>query len=85
MGCEVFGRWSRQSVELVPALARERASGMHLRIRRCTALSLQHRWWGVLGVALQKSVAHLLLNQTVGVDLVPTPLELMPPISEVLF
>ena len=85
LGCEDFGCWSRQSVELVPALARERARGMHLRIRRGTALSLQHRWWGVLGVALQKAVAHLVLNQTVGVDLVPTQLEPMPPISEVLF
>ena len=41
--------------------------------------------FGVLGVALQKAVAHLVLNQTVGVDLVPTQLEPMPPISEVLF
>ena len=85
LGCEVFGRWSRQCVELVPALARERARGMHPRIRRGTALSLQHRWWGVLGVALQKAVAHLVLNQTSGADLIHTQLEPIPPLAEVVF
>ena len=85
LGCEVFGRWSRQSVQLVPALARERARGMHPRIRRGIALSLQHRWWGLLGVALQKAVAHLVQCQVVGVDLVQTQLEPVPPIGDVAY
>ena len=45
LGAEVYGRWSAQCVELVPALARERARGLHPRVRRGTALGLQHRWW----------------------------------------
>ena len=85
LGCEVFGRWSRQSVQLVPALARERSWGMHPRIRRGIALSLQQRWWGLLGVALQKAVAHLVLCQASGVDLVQTQLEPVPPIGDVAF
>ena len=33
LGCEVYGRWSEQCVKLVPALARERARGVHPRLR----------------------------------------------------
>ena len=84
LGCEVFGRWSKQSVKLVPALARERARGLHPRVRRGVALSLQHRWWGLLGVALQKAVAHLVLNSG-GDDLVQTQLEPNPPLADTVF
>ena len=83
LGCEVFGRWSRQSVHLVPRLAHARASGMHPRIRRGAAFSFQHRWWGLLCIALQKAVSHLVRNQVVGADLVQTQLEPMPCLSDV--
>ena len=72
LGCEVYGRWSQQCVDLVPALARERSRGLHPRIRRGVALSLQNRWWGILGVALQNAVAHCIMNSSAGVDLVTT-------------
>ena len=32
LGAEVFGRWGAQSVQLVPALARERCRGVHVRL-----------------------------------------------------
>ena len=85
LGYEVFGRWSAQSVKLVPALARESTRGMHPRIRRGLALSLQHRWWGLLGIALQKAVAHLVQCQSIddGVDLVQTQLEPVPPLGDI--
>ena len=54
LGCEVYGRWSDQCVVLVPDLARERTRGLHPRVQRGTALALQHRWWDILGMALQK-------------------------------
>lgn len=30
---------------------------------------LQHRWWGVLGIAQQKAVANIILHSDVGADL----------------
>ena len=39
------------------------------------ALSLQHRWWGILGIALQKAVAHIVHHSNTNPDLVTTLLE----------
>ncbi len=75
LGAEVFGRWSEQPIELVPALVRERTRGVHPRLRRGTAHLLQRRWWGILGIGLQRGVAHILLYGS-GADLVRTQLEL---------
>ena len=77
LGCEVYGRWSAQSVKLVPELARERARGLHPRIRRGVALGLQHRWWGILSIALQRAVANVVLNPDCA-DLNRLQLEPMP-------
>ena len=82
LGCEVFGRWSAQCVKLIPELARERTRGSHPRLRRGMALSLQHRWWGLLGIANQKAMAHLILNASAGVDLWQTQLEPCPPLGD---
>ena len=57
VSCEVYGRWGRQSAELVPKLAPERARGLPLRIRRGAQLIYQKRWCGILSVALQSAVA----------------------------
>ena len=84
LGCEVFGRWSQQCVDLVPQLARERARGLHPRVRRGMALGLQHRLWGLLGVALQKSVAQLVIFDGSGADLIQTQLEPTPPLADVV-
>ena len=78
LGCEVYGRWGQHCVKLVPQLARERTRGLHPRVRRGTALSLQHRWWGILGVALQKSVAEMVANAGAGADLSTGHLEPTP-------
>ena len=59
LGAEVFGRWSAQCIKFAPALARERSRGLNPRIRRGVALSLQHRWWCILGIALQKNCCEL--------------------------
>ncbi len=37
------------------------------------AMSLQHRWWGILGIALQRAVARI--NSDVGADLLTNLLE----------
>ena len=79
----MYGRWSTQSVAMVPALARERSRGVHPRLRRGIALSLQHRWWGLLGIAVQRATAHVVRNQLAGVDLAQTQLEPIPPLADV--
>ena len=63
LGAEVYGRWGNQAVKLVPALATARAKNDHQRVQRGHALGLQHRWWGILGIALQRAVAHAILNE----------------------
>ena len=82
LGCEVFGRWGPQCVTIIPALAREKSRGLHPRIRRGVAMSLQHRWWGLLGVALQKAVAHIVLHCDNGADLYTALLEPVPPVAD---
>ena len=56
LGVEVFGRWSSDPLDLIPKLARERTRGMLKRIRVGTMMALQHRWWGLLGWAVQRAV-----------------------------
>ena len=68
LGHEVFGRWGRQAVKLLPLLARERARGMHPRLRRGTALSYLTRWSGLIAIGFQKAVATAVLRDT-GADL----------------
>ena len=75
LGCEVFVRWGPQCVQLVPVLALEKSRGLHPRIRRGVALSLQHRWWGILGIASQRAAANIVLNSNAGVDLFTSLLE----------
>ena len=74
LGAEVFGRWSSDCVELVPLLAREHSRDAHPQIRRGIMLGFQRRWWGILSVALQNSVADAVLKD-VGADLPITMLE----------
>ena len=66
LGCEVFGRWSADCVQMVPAMALQRTKGLHVRVRRGLALALQRRWWGVLSIALQKAVANQVQNFASG-------------------
>ena len=80
LGVEVFGRWGRQCVQLVPALARERCRNLPGSIRRGTALGLLHRWWGMLGMAVQRSVADMVLQTYT--DLLTNHLEPPCPLDE---
>ena len=57
-------------------MALQRTKALHVRVRRGLALSLQRRWWGILGVALQKAVAHQIQQfQHGGADLLTASLE----------
>jgi len=81
LGVEVFGRWGADSLETVPALARERARGLPARVRRGTQLRLLRRWWGLLGVATQRAVALAALRER-DYDLVDWALERPPALAE---
>ena len=45
-------------------------------------MALQHRLWGLLGIALQKSVAHMVANAGAGDDSFESNLEPMPALSD---
>ena len=80
LGSETYGRWGKQAITLVPALARERCRALPGAIRRGTALGLLHRWWGILGIVLQRSVANQILQPYS--DLPVSPLEPTCPLDE---
>ena len=81
LGCEVYGRWGEPCIKLMKALVRERARLLHPRVRRGTALGLQHRWWGILSISLQKAVAHAIMRDE-GEDLYDALLEPIPGTAE---
>ena len=59
LGAEVYWRWGQQAIDIVPRLARERTRGLEPRIRKGIDLGYPHRWWGLVGVALQKNEASI--------------------------
>ena len=81
LGVEVVGRWGQDALATVPALARERARGLPARVRRGTQLRLQLRWWGLLGLATQRAVAHAALRER-DADLAEAALERVPGLAD---
>jgi len=81
LGCEVYGRWGQPCIDLMQALVRERSRLLHPRVRRGVALGLQHRWWGILSVSLQKAVARAIVRDE-GADLYQALLEPTPGIAD---
>jgi len=75
LGCEVYGRRSEQGITLVPALARE------VRCRRGAALGFQYRFWSILNIALQRSVAEAVLRDT-SQDLCTIEFEPVPALAD---
>ena len=69
------GRWNTESLNLVHMLAKERSRRAPLLLRRSAELAWTSRWWGLLSVAVQDSLAatltaegHLALGGAAGVD-----------------
>jgi hypothetical protein len=83
LGFEVFGRWGKQCIELLPLLAREKSRGMHPRLRRGTALAYQQRWAGLMSVGLIRGVAAAAMRGE-GSDLAATSLEPEPAVADLL-
>ena len=81
LGVEVFGRWGQESIQLVRALGRAYAASLPLRVRRSTHLRMLRRWWGLLGVTVQRTVARAAHRGT-GADLAEGLLERPPRLAE---
>ena len=81
LGCEVYGRWGQPCINLMEKLVRERSRLLHPRVRRGTALGLQHRWWGILSISLHKAVARAILRNG-GADLHDALLEPIPGLAD---
>lgn len=77
LGAEVFGRWSEDPLWLVPALASEPVRGLPEHMHPTALSALLRRWWGILSVAVQRSVARGDLREK-GAELVEAPLEPAP-------
>ena len=59
---EVGGRWSETTVRFIEALAKHRSKTAQRRLHKSTQLAWEHRWWGMLAVAAQDSLAATLLD-----------------------
>ena len=62
LACETGGRWSDTCAWLVKELVREKSAQAPPRLRRSTARAWEARWWGMLAVAVQNSVAATLVD-----------------------
>ena len=82
LGFEVFGRWGKQSAELLPKLARGKARAMHPRLRKGAALAYQRRWAGLISIGLMKAVATS-ARRGEGADLATTLLEPLPCFADI--
>ena len=62
LACEVGGRFGSEAFDLVRRLVRVRSLRAPAALRRSAAVAWRRRWWGLLGVALQRAVVSTLLG-----------------------
>jgi len=74
LGCEVYGRWSEEVIDILPRLAFSKTEFLPSRTQRGVAMLLLKRWAGMLGVALQQEV-HNQIQCENGADLNTTLVE----------
>ena len=80
-GVEPYGRWCGDVFSLIPDLARDKCRGLPASIRSSIQAATLRRWWGLLGVAVQRSCAACVLRAAGG-DLANTPAERPPALAE---
>ena len=57
LACEVGGRWNADSCRLVGQLAKQKARNAPAVLRPSARAAWLNRWWGLLSVACQSSLA----------------------------
>ncbi len=62
LACEVGGRWSDESTKMVRALATHKSRDAHASLRQATSRAWEARWWALLAVAVQDSLAATLID-----------------------
>ena len=65
LACETGGRWSPRCLRLVRELAAWRAQSAPAPLRPAMAGALAARWWGLLSVAAQSTLAATLVDDAV--------------------
>ncbi len=84
LGCETYGRWCEDALHIVRELAALKAQEAPPLLRGCAHYAWSNRWWGLVGVGVQRAIAESLLRHG-GADLQPNaPTAPHPPLAEVL-
>ena len=84
LGCEVYGRWCDDAIELVRQLAAAKAREAPPALRAAARQAWSCRWWGLVGVGVQRAIAEALLREG-GADLLPSSSPAAaPPLIEVV-
>ena len=84
LACEVGGRWSDETGELVRLLAKGKVKNEHPLLRRSAELAWHDRWWSLLGVAVQDALAASLLAPSGKTLVLDEKATTAPPLDEVL-
>ena len=66
LAAEVGGRWSEDTVVVIDELAHARARSELPRLRASATVGWRHRWWTMLSVAAQESLAATLVDDRVA-------------------
>ena len=66
LAAEVGGRWSDDTVVVVDELAHARARWEPPRLRASATVGWRHRWWTMLSIAAQESLAATLVDDRVS-------------------
>ena len=82
LACETGGRWRATARNTVKRLVATRTQAVPPILRRAAALAYHRRWWSLLSVALQRTVATSLLDHP-GLGCAPGAGP-EPPLAEVL-
>ncbi len=69
LGCETYDRLSDDAVSLVREMAKLKAAEAPKKLRGVAAHAWASRWWGIIGVGVQRAIAESLLRHG-GVDLI---------------
>ena len=84
LGCETYGRWCADAVNIVRELVALKAREAPPAMRGCARYAWSQRWWALVSVGTQRAVAEALLRHG-GPDLQPNPPVVpAPPLADVL-
>ncbi len=78
LGCEVYGRWSEDALQIVRELSTLKAAEAPEHLRQSARHGWASRWWAIVSVATQRAVAEALLRHG-GADLQASQAERPPP------